>query len=577
MKRIFNLLMLVVILLAAMGATPVRAAGTLTVTNANDSGAGSLRQAILDAVSGDTINFDASYTITLSSQLTVDKVITIIGNGSANTVIQANAMPNTATYRVIEVTSTGNLTLDGVTVKNGRCNGACGVTYADGGGGVINFGTLTVTNSVFSGNSAANGGGIYCVNNTTLTVTNSTFSGNSASVNGGGIYTVSKSNTTITVANSTFSGNSAYYLGGGINNGHILTLTNSTFSGNSANNGGGISNIHGTLMVTNSTFSGNSVASLGSDIFNGAGTAVLKNTILANNIGNGDCYINGGTVTASNSLVENASNCDIANGVNGNIVGLDPRLGLLANNGGPTQTFALLPGSPAINKGDDAVCVADPVNNLDQRSVTRSQGGHCDIGSVESPLTGPVTATFQSVAAQDGWVLETSETSGIGGSVNTSNTNTCLGDNATRRQYRSILSFNTGAKLPDNAIITAITLRVKQRSITGVGNPVSIFQGFVVDIKNGFFGSSGALQVEDFQATATKTYGPFITAPASGGWYNINLTNAKAIINKLSGLTQLKLRFKLDDNNDALPNYLCIYSGDAATYSPRLNITYYIP
>jgi hypothetical protein len=152
-----------------------------------------------------------------------------------------------------------------------------------------------------------------------------------------------------------------------------------------------------------------------------------------------------------------------------------------------------------------------------------------------------------------------------------------LGDSALKQQYRSILSFNTGAALPDTAVITGVTLKVKQQAIIGGGNPVTMFQGFMFDVKNGFFGTTPALELIDFKAHACATYGPIMSTPV-GGWYSFNLINAKACINKLatgSGLTQIRLRFKLATNNDAVANILSLYSGNAATGTqPQLVITY---
>jgi len=190
------------------------------------------------------------------------------------------------------------------------------------------------------------------------------------------------------------------------------------------------------------------------------------------------------------------------------------------------------------------------------------------------------TATLGSVGAQDGWILETAETSNKGGTMNSAAATFNLGDDKNKKQYRGILSFNTGAGLPDTAVITRVTLRIKKSGLVGGGNPVSIFKGFMVDIKNGFLGTAALLQVGDFQAAAGKTYGPFTPVPASN-WYSINLTGAKAYINELttnSGLTQFRLRFKLDDNNDAIANYLSLFSGNAAVANrPQLVITYHLP
>jgi hypothetical protein len=192
------------------------------------------------------------------------------------------------------------------------------------------------------------------------------------------------------------------------------------------------------------------------------------------------------------------------------------------------------------------------------------------------------TTTFNSAGAQDGWVLETSETSGVGGSLNSGAATFNLGDDAAKKQYRGILSFSTGS-LPDGALITNIMLKVRKSSVVGGGNPVTAFQGFMVEIKKGFFGTVG-LQTTDFQATFTaatgKTYGPFLPTPVSN-LYSINLTSGKGYINKLStngGLTQIRLRFKLDDNNNAIANYLSLFSGNAtAANRPQLVITYYVP
>ncbi|RIK26371.1 MAG: hypothetical protein DCC54_07320, partial [Anaerolineae bacterium] len=379
------------------------------VDSADDSvtadGACTLREAIINANNdnqsgstdcaagsgADVITFAADYTITLGSQLpAVTSQIAITGNGAANTIVQANAAPNTATYRVFEVSAAGNLTLDGLTVRHGRCNDSCTTNPYNGGGIYNEGGTLTVTNSALSGNSADNGGGGIYNYSGTVTVTNSALSNNSAGY-GGGIY--SDNYSTVTVTNSTISGNNATSTnGGGIFNYYQSTLTvaNSTFSGNSANiNGGGIHNAYsGTLTVTNSTLSGNSANNFGGGIYNNLlATMNYSNTIIANSAAGGDCS-NGGTIGANvNNLVENGSCSPTFSG--------DPNLGPLQDNGGPTQTHALLTGSAAIDAGNAAVCATAPVNNLDQRGVARPQGAACDIGAYEYvDITPPVVMSI---------------------------------------------------------------------------------------------------------------------------------------------------------------------------------------
>ncbi len=204
---------------------------------------------------------------------------------------------------------------------------------------------------------------------------------------------------------------------------------------------------------------------------------------------------------------------------------------------------------------------------------------------LESAFTGGQNYTvdktdiYRSVATQDGWILETTETSNKGGTRNPTATTLRLGDDAAKKQYRTILSFNT-SPLPDTAVITRITLKLRRQAVTGGGDPVTTFQGFMLDIKKGFFYTAAALESVDFENTAHKTYGAYKPA-AVGGWYSINLTAAKGYINKLTtsnGLTQIRLRFNLDDNNNNVANYLTLYSGNAgAASSPQLIIEYYVP
>lgn len=183
-------------------------------------------------------------------------------------------------------------------------------------------------------------------------------------------------------------------------------------------------------------------------------------------------------------------------------------------------------------------------------------------------------------SAQDGWILESAENGNKGGSMSASAMLLNFGDNAAKKQFRSILSFSTGVNLPDTAVITALSLRIKKQAIVGGNNPITMLQGFMIDMKNGYFGTSANLQLTDFQAVPNKIYGPASPVLVSG-FYNMNLINARAYINKLAtngGLTQIRLRFRLDDNNNGVANYLSVYSGNAALADrPQLVIRYYVP
>jgi predicted outer membrane repeat protein len=245
-------------------------------------------------------------TITIAADTTID--------GSGQTVTISGWNPTLGTTRVFTVNAGVALSVNALTVADGGS--------FDNAGGILNNGTLIVSNSTFSGNNAfGNGGAIY--NDGTLTVSNSTFSGN---------------NTGASDAS-----------GGAIFNSGTLTVSNSTFSGNSARTGGGISNY---------------------------GTGTLKNTIIANSPSGGNCY--GAIADGGGNLSYPDTTCPGTNS--------DPMLGPLQNNLGPTYTMALGPGSAAIDAANDAICAAPPVNNRDQRGIARPQGPHCDIGAYEATL-----------------------------------------------------------------------------------------------------------------------------------------------------------------------------------------------
>jgi hypothetical protein len=364
-------------------ASPAQATA-FTVTNLNDSGAGSLRQAITDAESSsgaDTIGFQSglSGTITLASQLptitdtaglTIDGAganITVSGNDSVQLFQVGSGMPG------------AQLTLKNLTVADG---------FAPIGSGLLNDrGTVEVTNSTFSGNSATEGAGIFNLGGT-VTVTNSTFSGNSATTaalshGGGGIL------------NTGFSGNG------------VLTVTNSTFSGNSAARaGGGIANTDtGTLTVANSTFSGNSTASENSgvprggaiDTTSGTPTATLRNTIVANTTQGDNCF---GPITDGGYNIDDGTTCGFS-AANNSRPSTNPQLNSsgLQNNGGPTKTIALQQTSPAVDKGKAFGATTDQRGEPrphDFANVSNATGGDgSDIGAFElqtSVLQTPVLA-----------------------------------------------------------------------------------------------------------------------------------------------------------------------------------------
>jgi hypothetical protein len=322
--------------------------------------------------------------------------------------------------------SSGPLTVsDSILSGNSAIGG-----YGSGDGGAINSsGPLTVSNSTLSSNTGVQGGGIYNYALRTLTVSNSTLSSNLAG-SGGGVYNAGA----LMVSNSTLSGNTASGgYGGGIYNEFYgqLTVSNSTLSGNTASggSGGGIADI-GPLMVGDSTLSGNSAGAYGGGIWNyGTNPITLTNVTLTANLANtrGGSFFRGGGLDVDNlgsTVLHNtliASNFNgatgttrddvygvldasgdynligdgtgmtgLSNGINGNQVGsasfpIDPLLGPLQDNGGPTLTHALLSGSPAIDAGNNAYAT-----DWDQRGpgYPRIVNGIIDIGAFEVQARG---------------------------------------------------------------------------------------------------------------------------------------------------------------------------------------------
>jgi hypothetical protein len=319
----------------------VRAHATIIpVTNTNDSGPGSLRQALAVANDGDTIDATgiSGAIILTSGELLVDKSVTINGAGADVLAVDGNTVS-----RVFRIVFSGEtVAISGFTIRNGHTGTA--------GGGIDNENnaTLTITNCTISGNSAGLGGGTF--NGGMLTITSTTISGNTAS-NGG----------------------AAYNSGGG-----TLTITNSTVSSNSASSGGGIFNI-AAFAMTNSTLSGNS-AGLGGGILN-TQTLEIGNTVLKAGNPGANISNNGGTVISHGYNLSSDDGAGVLTGP-GDQINTNPLLGPLQDNGGPTFTHALLPDSPAIDAGDPNFA---PPPFFDQRGpgFDRVANGRIDIGSFE--------------------------------------------------------------------------------------------------------------------------------------------------------------------------------------------------
>ena len=341
---------------------------------------------------------------TLLSQRNHETNITVLSGDIGN----VNDNSDNSYHVVVGSNTNYSAVLDGFTVTGGNAN----QSQLDTGGGMLNYrGSPTVSNVLFSANSAGLGGGMYnggdpgLINDgshpvlmnvvfdgnsaiegggmenqfySSPTLTNVTFRSNTAIRSGGGMLNNSYSNPVL--MNVTFSGNSASGGGGMANGQSSPTLTNVTFKDNSATDiGGGLYNLYvSSLSITNVTFSGNE-AGQGGGIYNEYAFPIITNSILYSNIG-GEIYNYSGTSTVTYSIVQGGypgtGNLDA-----------DPLLGPLQDNGGFTQTMALSSGSSAVDAGDDSNCP-----ETDQRGVSRPQGSRCDIGAYEYEF--PVSSTL---------------------------------------------------------------------------------------------------------------------------------------------------------------------------------------
>jgi hypothetical protein len=364
---------------------------TITVTSTADTGAGTLRQAILDAIPGDIITFDLDLPATIavtSETLVIDKDLTLAGTGAGQLTIQCQTG---FVYGTIQINSGAAVTISGVTISGGF-NLLAGAIDNEG---TLNLDECSVTQN-YSTEFGSLAGGIF--NHGTLNITASTVSNNLSNYGAGGIY---NQDGVMTILNSTISSNT----GGFLSTGNLNVPVSP---------GGGIYSSGGTVILESTTLTHNFADpdAGGDGIYHSGGEFTLVNCIVADN---GREDLAGAFASLGYNLIGNLSDASFTPTI-GDQIGtadspIDPMLGPLQDNGGPTFTHALLPGSPAIDQGG-------PIDRLttDQRGQTRpvddpaiapSEGGdNRDIGAFEAQFSQSLNISTRANVLTDDNILD---------------------------------------------------------------------------------------------------------------------------------------------------------------------------
>jgi hypothetical protein len=410
-------------------------AATFLVTNNLDSGSGSLRRAIRDArdkPGDDVVQINVTGTIVLARSLDIgDTAKLTITGATADTL----SIDGAGLDRVFSIQG-GNTLIEGLTIMNGNCGVA-----QQGGGIKLAGGTLELRDCAVVGNTVPQNVGVE--------------------ENGGGVHADSAS--TFIARRTLFANNVvAEGLGGGVRCTGYMTLENCTFTANSASEAGGVSyRSDGVMtgMIESCTISGNSCSIGGGGIRIGEGVCGIRNTIVAGNYAPSVPDTDGVFSSLGHNLI---GIIDTSTGwVGTDILGADPMLGPLASNGGPTQTMALLAGSPALNHGDPSTFPA-----TDQRGTARPFNLITDIGAFES------TEVVNHAPTADAGTDQTLNYSGSPVSVNLdgSGSSDPDGDALTYKWFEGATQIATGATPTVNLGPGLHTLRLVVKDAGGLSD-----------------------------------------------------------------------------------------------------------
>lgn len=244
-------------------------------------------------------------------------------------------------------------------------------------------------------------------------------------------------------------------------------------------------------------------------------------------------------------------------------------------------------GSLDTSFGINGINVTDiGANNDEGRKIIQQPDGRVIVGGISGDnallaryaVGAPAatsTLTFKSIGSHDGWILESGENTNKGGTLEKVSNALFVGDDARDRQYRSILSFDT-TSIPDDAVIASAQLKIRKQGIVGA-DPTGTHGSLFLEIRNGTFSNTAALNVEDFSITANIGSTQDTFSATAGDWYIADLSGINVGLVNRYGFTQFRLRFTRDDNDDMGVDYDRFFSGNSETDQPELIVTYSTP